>query len=541
MSRTLSKILVICALVVVVPLMVVGTTLAAYFSINSTVKIASYVVDDNYAVKADGEKDENGEEFFAGYSYAGKRNISGEINAGHAKTVKVSAEYDEKAYRFEGWFRGTAAEYATAAAQGPVELKTENTLDVKMADEGSYLAVYSVYDFDITYTYFENPEEQSGSPKTEQVTDVVYGSALKDLSSTYQGTMYRFNPNGWKYAGTDNRFLRATFDQKGGAVSLSEPWQEASKVNLNYFDRNGQRVHTEEIAQNQDHTLLTVEQINNIITNDIVVDAGYTYFWKDSQGSKIVDNKVNTSEASVNVYLDREAIEYTATLEIPSWATYSKSKDITFTVESDKSVFAEWTNPANFTSKYSFWHLNSIFTYNGIDYKYNKASGDGADVKTLEDFIQVVVEESPKTTKSVSLKMQEDKAFTKLIVSGTVSAVGTIDDDGFYDLDIYKDNDEFHMDLSGTEYPTDTTTLAQLLNVGTSTYKGLESNRTQHDVELKRVTLHLKAGAELTIDVADLLNKNLVDFIDEILKQETVVENEIFEITDLRLCFVAKN
>ena len=72
MSRTLSKILVICALVVVVPLMVVGTTLAAYFSINSTVKIASYVVDDNYAVKADGEKDENGEEFFAGYSYAGK-------------------------------------------------------------------------------------------------------------------------------------------------------------------------------------------------------------------------------------------------------------------------------------------------------------------------------------------------------------------------------------------------------------------------------------------------------------------------------------
>ena len=43
MSRTFSKILIICAMVVIFPLLIVGTSLAAYYSISAIVEVDTYV------------------------------------------------------------------------------------------------------------------------------------------------------------------------------------------------------------------------------------------------------------------------------------------------------------------------------------------------------------------------------------------------------------------------------------------------------------------------------------------------------------------
>ncbi len=543
MSRTLSKILVICALVVVIPLMVVGITLAAYYSIDNKIKVTTYVIDNMYAHNDQDLPDENGEEFFAGFSYAGKNHISKDINAGHSKTISISAEYNENAYKFEGWFKGTLAEYQTASTQGNAELVKENTLSVNMSEEGSYLAVYSVYKFNITYTYYENPESQSGSPKTETVNDVIYGSVLKDLSSTYSGQLYRFNPNGWKFESTEDRFIRATFNQEGGDVALSDPWQEASKVNLNYFVNKDKKVYTEEILKGKDHTLMSVEAINAIITDDIELDNGYTYFWEDAEGNKIAENKVNTDEAELNVYLNKEAIEYTATLEIPEWMTFSGNKEVNFTVESDYTqVFAEWVDSDKYTNTngYTFWHIYSIFNYNGTDYKYNK-NDDAA--QTLGALITTVAAESPRETKSVALKIKEEKNFTKLTVEGTVTARATTDPDpdaAYFDLEIYKGNSKFNWSLSES-YNTEELTLAQLLQYeDSSSFKGVEEgSRTQHNVELKSIKVVVN-GSTKTIDInSDLLNKKLVDFVAELIKTVEINETETLTISSMVLTFVA--
>ena len=44
MSKTFTKTLVICAMVVLFPLMIVGTAFASYYSIDATVNVAAYAI-----------------------------------------------------------------------------------------------------------------------------------------------------------------------------------------------------------------------------------------------------------------------------------------------------------------------------------------------------------------------------------------------------------------------------------------------------------------------------------------------------------------
>ena len=65
MSRKFSKVMIICAMVVLFPLLIVGTAFASYYSISAIVEVDTYV---NYSnVSADANA-------FAGVLYKNKNN-----------------------------------------------------------------------------------------------------------------------------------------------------------------------------------------------------------------------------------------------------------------------------------------------------------------------------------------------------------------------------------------------------------------------------------------------------------------------------------
>ena len=78
MSRTLSKILVICAMVVLFPLMIVGTTFAAYYSIDASVVVKAYT-----------NKISNSSEAYAQVVYDGKAEQDFTITDSHMKDISL--------------------------------------------------------------------------------------------------------------------------------------------------------------------------------------------------------------------------------------------------------------------------------------------------------------------------------------------------------------------------------------------------------------------------------------------------------------------
>ena len=107
MSNKLAKVLVICALVVVLPLFVAGTVIAVYNSLNSTINVEVYT----------GEKEE-GKTYpqeptitsDAGITQVDNEGvISYQVTNGLNKQTNI--EYSSVGYNFVGWFNGTRAEY----------------------------------------------------------------------------------------------------------------------------------------------------------------------------------------------------------------------------------------------------------------------------------------------------------------------------------------------------------------------------------------------------------------------------------------------
>ena len=187
MSKTLSKVMIICAMIVILPLMIAGITYSAYYAIDAKIMFdiainKSCEAQDSFVkVVADGEE----------------VSANTEIVKSHLKQVNFNASAE--GYDFVGWFAGDANEYATALQQGDVSyISTENNLNTGMSEYEKLLAVFNLKEYNVFYKYSLTPDgEESTTPPVAGSNHLAWGDALPTLD--YDG--YDATFVGWRVLG----------------------------------------------------------------------------------------------------------------------------------------------------------------------------------------------------------------------------------------------------------------------------------------------------------------------------------------------------
>ena len=160
MSKTLSKILVICAMVIIAPLMIVGTAFASFYSIEATVNFFAYT----------GEVENL--DAFAEVKHGESADSELSISKGHKQEISVSTH--STGYDFLGWFEGTIEEYKNGTA---ALISNESLLKIKVEDYSNVVAAFKIKSYTIeSWSYLETPEAavKTTAPAGAK-TEYVYG------------------------------------------------------------------------------------------------------------------------------------------------------------------------------------------------------------------------------------------------------------------------------------------------------------------------------------------------------------------------------
>jgi hypothetical protein len=382
MSRTLSKILVVCALVVVLPLMVIGTAFAAYYSISATVSIEVFV-------------DQNVNGGSAEVSYGdetGSISKALEVTDGHLKNVTFRAS--TVGYEFVGWYAGTYKAYAAALSDAENDMEkieyaiTTKEANVNMTDYQNLVAVFKAKTYDIVYNYQTAPNGSytSATPASGKTT-YVYGEEIVKPTYTEQGSEY-WEFDGWYVDGdaTNTKYEYANFqDDK---VTLKGSWKESTQITVTYLDNNGNNIMVDGANMTaqaySEHTFALANALDTA-TNYVssYVEDGYAYAWQDSKGNEITTIKAS---GDVSVRLTRKAVNYSATVNSEdSEITLSDSVNAsgTFT-RSDKSLLKKWATASNWAPKYAFMSFSKLtYSYEGSSETVTGEITSASDVDAL--------------------------------------------------------------------------------------------------------------------------------------------------------------
>ena len=373
MSRTLSKVLIICALVVVLPLMIAGTAFAAYYAINATVSIEIFV--DQLVDGGRAEVSYNNQ--------TGRIDKKLEVTDGHLK--KVTFKTSAVGYNFVGWYAGTYKAYTEALASGNKINYAIGAKDAKvnMTDYQNLVAVFEAKHYTVSYNYINSPENGvvvqtapssderflvDGKEDTVGKTDFVYGEKLHTIelkvSETYPDAD-KWSFDGW-YVGT-KKYTTATFTETG-AIELTGNWVEAQHISLTYLDENGNEL-TTTTAGDEVRTDFYANYTYDLLDpmsftyGEGFVENGYAYTWKDVETGNAL-TKLN-SDKPVTVKIAKSPVVYRAKLVYDDAELQLKnvSKELTFSIE-NKTTLDVWKDADNWEATYPFWHFDYL-TYNG--------------------------------------------------------------------------------------------------------------------------------------------------------------------------------
>ena len=382
-------------MVVLFPLMIVGTAFAAYYSIDASVAVAVYT-DQNPA----------SEEVYARVAYENKADTEMTINNSHLKTINLKAI--SNGYDFKGWFEGNVEDYQSLDV---VEfLTTDSEINVKMTDYEELLAVFEIKTFEVRYSYKAQPLDPTTvhtTPETDDgsatVRTYTFGDALPTL--TYAGGEYRFM--GCQIIGDQSEtiYTTASFDYSE-EITLTAVWQEQNKINVTYYGTDNNVLQTVEIYENQHYEL--DDAITVMTDKSVPVVDGYNYSWQDINGNVITE--INTQTTNLDVYLKEEAISYTVNVNTDG-ASFNGQSTLTtsFTVK-DISQLNELGVDSNWSTGYSF-HKVTGFTYDQTTYELS-------DTNSMTNLANAIIAANPRGTDQ---PLEIDAVITKYFTTFTVS------------------------------------------------------------------------------------------------------------------------
>jgi len=515
MSRTLSKILVICALVAVFPLMIVGTVFASYFSVEASVTVEVQI--DSYSDAADAyARIDCGNETLA-IEKVGKSEKKAEITKGHLSEVSLSA--NSKGYTFEGWFVGDSKAYAVAHQNGTAELIKNEDLKFVITDYENLTAVFNIVEYTIGYNYKPTPVDAATTVaptdgEGNSLTTFNYGEKLPEL--TYEGLSHKFG--GWKLVGDESEKLYdvAIFESSKDIV-LEAIWIEQPKFEVKYFDApNTEAWETvSNVYAGTDYDVLAIEEVVPAAR----IKAGYAYAWQDENGNTINDSY--TINGNFNLYLKEQEIKYSAKL-IADGAVFNGHVEAEFGIKSYSSLQA-WFNAENWSVEPSYNQVSGL-KFGETTYSFDETG--------LAGFVTAVVDANPTATpeSAVEISVIVDKYFTTFKVTNGVTFITTGVDKNVY---LFDDIGVIPFSLPGTKTISDTSkTLYEVLNLKNEGEMVKLYNANGTEVELSSININGVQIVGLSGDttVAELIEK---------LYKATDAKSDTFTVESMEIHFVA--
>lgn len=481
MSRTLSKILIICAMVVIFPLMIVGTAFACYYSIDANVQVAVF------AEGADHDSDA-----FADVVYGGKTGTEFDINQSHLSDVELNVV--SQGYNFVGWFAGDREAYETATLSGSVEYVSEDAnFNFGIVDYPQLLAVFEVQTYSVSYDYKAQPEDGSTVQTTPDggKTTYNYGELLPTL--TYTGNEYTFA--GWTVNEGDTVYTRANFAETGN-ITLHAKWNETRQITVTYHGLDG------ETLADPAPALVYVNDSYNLTSPLAVagVEDGYNYSWQTAEGETIT-TLTNPTE-DVDVYLSREAITYTVNV-LGDVEFNGATASVEFTVE-DLTALNAWAT-GKWTATYSFYEVTGL-SYNSNTYTFEQ----------LSELADAIVTANPRGTEgAVEVTAQVEEHFTQFSIEESRDAVAHIQtSEGYFESDVYINSTGSDIVTITAPYTgASTMTINELLGIDGDVYAENQITHERVSVSVQRITVEI-ADSTTTFDVTG--NTTMLEFIDMI-------------------------
>lgn len=506
MPRTFSKILIVCAMIFLFPLMIVGTTYAGYYSIDAS------IIFDLSITSPDTVEDGLYAKIYAGTQEINRKTT---YTDGHLKIVKLTA--DAVGYDFLGWYNGDQTSYELDKTAGTVNfVDTNKSIKVEMTEYDKILAVFEIKEYTVTYSYSETPNGAIVNTLPEVGADhFYYGEALPELS--YQGYDYEFM--GWKVKGFDKTYTTATFDAE--TVELEADWgEEKAKISIAYVDGSTE-LSSVEVYQKEPH------EVVDLNTMAISFENGYRYSWIDEEGNAVEIGTEIVSEEDVTIYLNKEAIDYTVNIA-GSDVIFAGTTE-TFNAEDLSSLEALFNNNE---TKYSF------HTFAGISYD----STTYTDAQTLA---QAIIDANPDGS---DIALEVEGVATKDLTTVTATS-GFSAFEKTYGENVYNQKD---VGVEGAEWglPSRTmdssTTFYEYFNLldGNGNIVSLYSEINGIQTELKLTNkLQVKIGTStrtITVDVTATTTMN--DVIEIALKNSAIKQNyqagdKVFEVVSFTLIF----
>ena len=299
MSKHLVKILSTFALVILLPLIVVGAALCV-----------------TEAVPVDLTIFLGGEEYSAeGQNVTATIKVDGEesdVEFGETITIKKNSEIiltysfsTNSVYEFYGWYQGTSSQINDDSEA----LSTENGYTFTIRENQNITLLKNLKQFKVEYTGFYDDEV---TPINESEV-VKYGSELYSLVPQAGGTFA-----GWRIKDENASlvaYVNATFDianrdQNGelATITLEPVW--ADRMVVTYYDVDRTTVIDQDIVTSNNYSSYQVLSGNSEEVAGYI-DAGYEFnAWFSEDGEAVV-GQIPFTEGYVNLYLSLEELDHT--------------------------------------------------------------------------------------------------------------------------------------------------------------------------------------------------------------------------------------
>lgn len=375
MSNKLAKVLLICALVVVLPLFIAGTVIAVYYSMNAVTTFEVYT--DSQIVSA--PTITSG----ATVEYDAETGSYRVIN-GHSKVTSV--EYSAEGFNFNCWFDGSREEYVkligdianasdeTVREELNAELKaktlsTSDILSFRTGDIENITAVFSVVRYTVQYegeTYsFEYGESLTGEGKLPAFSNTDDQDFLGYIVDDNESVVY----------------TTATFpiSLEGETISVTALWKPVPSFQVRYYKNNAiiDTLTSATFNRNSDLSTIVVPDAMSQNTN------GFTAVWQyngvnfTEVTNDMLANPVYDTVNYIDVNLVETPIVYNVQIKGSAdntTATYRNSTSFTVTAD-NYSIFDTVRSASNWTFGQYAWEFDD-FTYTHNDSSYE---GDSVD------------------------------------------------------------------------------------------------------------------------------------------------------------------
>lgn len=403
MSKHLIKILSICALVVLVPLIVVGSAITVTQAAPATLTIYQGGNDGQYAGKSstisiliDGVPQVDGQ----------GQPVSTTITVKKHSTVAV--HYEGTGYEFAGWYDGTAQE--VDGTETP--LSTNATYEFTIRGTTSLTAVRNAIQYQIQYSGTYDDGTAVGDIAEDHINTAVqtveYGTLLATLTPQAGATFggwYVENGDETVTKGTTNAiFNNVDYKDENGLITLTLKPVWSNQMLFTYYasDRSTiiwqDRITQEEFAN---YTLLSADN-ENVISN---TTPGYRFVeWVDNVGNPVSIGDITYTTGEYSVYAREEVVSYDVTIQFNAIDT----TDTTVITYNARDGFSDYSEERKGYTFQGLSYNGTLYSQDGSDYVFNGTSlGEAVIANEGLTVTAVWVCEYPDVTWDLTLISQE--------------------------------------------------------------------------------------------------------------------------------------